>query len=133
MRPGPTSTAASIGALAAVYFLTATFGLSLGAVGGFATAVWPPTGIALASLLLFGTRLWPGVALGAYLVNTVSGAPPVSAAGIALGNTLEALLGAYLLRRVAGFDQAAGDEIIEGRNSRRDGMSPGDALDRRQA
>ena len=66
-----------------------------------ATAVWPPTGISLAVLLLFGYRLWPGVALGASLVNVSVGVPVVAAMGIATGNTLEALCAAWLLQRFA--------------------------------
>jgi len=92
-----------IAVLAAVYFATARLGLSLGAVNGVATAVWPPTGISLAALLLSGYRLWPGIACGALLANLSVGVPFLSALGIATGNTFEALLGAYLLRHVAGF------------------------------
>lgn len=89
--------------LAAVYVTTARIGLSLGAVSGVATSVWPPTGISLAALLLFGYRLWPGIACGALLVNLWAGLPVFAAAGIAAGNTLEALCGVYLLQRVVGF------------------------------
>lgn len=94
---------AKVAILFALYFSTGKLGLMMGAVGGFAPLVWPPTGISLAALLLFGYRLWPGVAVGAFLVNLSSGAPPLVATGIALGNTLEALSGAYLLRRYAGW------------------------------
>jgi signal transduction histidine kinase len=80
------------------YFVTARLGLLLDAVGGFATLVWPPTGIALAALFLFGDALWPAVALGAFAVNMAAGAPFAVACGIATGNTLEALAGANLLR-----------------------------------
>src|SRR6185503_16689059 len=73
--------------------------LALDAVSGFATLVWPPTGIALAALLLFGYRLWPGVALGAFVANLWVGAPIGVATGIAVGNTLEALIGTLVLRR----------------------------------
>src|SRR2546430_250763 len=59
----------------AAYFVTALLGLRLDAVAGFATLVWPPTGIALAILWLFGFRLWPGVFAGALCVNLVAGAP----------------------------------------------------------
>lgn len=89
-----------VGALAGAYFVTAIAGLRLDAVNGFATLVWPPTGIAFASLFLLGSRYWPGVALGAFLANFVTGASWPIALGIAFGNTAEALLGAYLLRRV---------------------------------
>jgi signal transduction histidine kinase len=86
------------------YFLTARFGLTLNAVSHFATLVWAPTGIALAALLLLGYRFWPAITLAAFLVNFTSGATPVVAFGISIGNTLEALLGAYLLKRVIHFD-----------------------------
>src|SRR5262249_46848916 len=84
-----------IGLLTLLYVATGKLGLSLGAVGGFATLVWAPTGVSLAALLVCGLRLWPGVALGAFLVNLWVGAPPAAALGIAVGNTLEALLAAY--------------------------------------
>lgn len=89
--------------VAFIYFFTAKLGLSLEAVSGFATLVWPPTGIALAAVLLFGYRLWPGIALAAFAANIVTGAPLFAAIAIAIGNTLEALVGAYMLRTF-GFD-----------------------------
>jgi len=92
-----------VGLLCVLYFATARFGLSLDAVNGFAAAVWPPTGIALMALVVGGYCLWPGIALGALLVNLSAGAPVLVACGMALGNTLEALLGAVLLKRVVGF------------------------------
>jgi integral membrane sensor domain MASE1 len=92
--------------LAAAYFGAAKLGLTMAFVAEQVTAVWPPTGIALAALLLFGYRLWPGIALGAFLANVTANAPLGTAAGIALGNTLEALAGAWLLRRLVGFDNA---------------------------
>src|SRR5438309_10184823 len=91
---------AQVGILFGIYFLTAKFGLGMDPVSGFAAAVWPPTGISLVALFLFGYRLWPGIALAAFLVNaSVRHNPLLSAGGIAAGNTLEAVLGAYLLRR----------------------------------
>ena len=90
--------------LAASYTLVGRLGLMMEPVGGFATVVWPPSGIALAALVLHGIRLWPGVALGALLVNVWMGAPLAVALGISLGNTLEALLGAWVLSRVPGFN-----------------------------
>jgi PAS domain S-box-containing protein len=92
--------------LVVLYVATAKLGLSLHAVGGFATAVWPPTGLALVALVLGGYRVWPGIALGAYLVNVWAGAPVLVAVGMALGNTLEALLGAMFLRCVVRFRPA---------------------------
>jgi diguanylate cyclase (GGDEF)-like protein/PAS domain S-box-containing protein len=90
---------ARLALLAGVYWATAELGLSLGSLPGNVAPVWPPTGVALAAILLFGTRMWPGVALGALLVNGPE-VPLISALGMALGNTAEALVGAWLLRRV---------------------------------
>src|SRR5256885_12007648 len=73
--------------LAAVYFGAAKLGLTMAFVAEQVTAVWPPTGIALASLLVFGYRLWPGILLGAFLANATANEPLGTAAGIALGNT----------------------------------------------
>ncbi len=86
--------------LAAVYVATARLGLMLDPAAGFATLVWPPTGIALATLVVMGRQVWPGIALGALVANLWQGASGGVAVGIALGNTLEAVLGAYLLERV---------------------------------
>ena len=82
-------------ALSVAYFLTAKIGLSFHPVSGFATLVWPPSGIALAALLYFGYRFWPAITIAAFLINLVIGAPMLVALGIAIGNTLEPLLGAY--------------------------------------
>ena len=83
-----------------VYATTARLGLSFDALGGIASAVWPPTGIALAALSLRGLRLWPAVFVAAFAVNATTGIPIWSAGLIALGNTLEAVIGAALLRRL---------------------------------
>ena len=89
--------------LAVVYLATAKLGLGLDPIGGFATLVWPPAGISVAALILFGPGLWPGVALGAFLANLDAGAPVHVAAAIALGNTGEALIGRGLILAVAHF------------------------------
>ena len=93
--------AASIIGLTAAYFVAGKFGLNLAFVNTSTTAVWPPTGISLAALLLLGIRVWPGVLLGAFITNITTTGDPVSSAGIAAGNTLEALVGAYLVTRFA--------------------------------
>jgi signal transduction histidine kinase len=92
-----------VAAVAALYILAALAGLRFDAVSGFASLVWPPTGIALAAVLLAGRRIWPGIFIGALIANLLTGAPVVAAAGIATGNTLEAIVGAYALSRVPGF------------------------------
>jgi signal transduction histidine kinase len=92
--------------LALVYILAGKLGLQLAFVHPNATAVWPPTGIALGSLLVWGYRLWPGVFLGAYMVNISTAGSIGTSIGIATGNTLEGLLGAYLLNRFANGRQA---------------------------
>ena len=86
--------------LALVYFASAKLGLELAFASPSVTAIWPPTGIALAALVLGGRGLWPGVLLGAFLANVTTDVPVYTAAGIAVGNTLEAVVGASLLDRV---------------------------------
>jgi signal transduction histidine kinase len=99
----PAKRAVELAVLFAIYAATAKLGLSFDALGGIATTVWPPTGIALAALCLRGVGLWPAVAAAAFAVNAQAGIPLWGAAIIAVGNTLEAVIGATLLRR-AGFD-----------------------------
>jgi integral membrane sensor domain MASE1 len=83
------------------YVLAAKIGLAFASVHPSATPVWPPTGIALAAMLVCGYRVWPGVLAAAFLVNYTTAGTAVTASAIAVGNTLEALLGAYLVNRVA--------------------------------
>ena len=90
---------ALVGALAGAYYGAAKLGLSFAFETPSVTTIWPPTGLALAALVLGGYRLWPAVALGAFLANLGTGVPLAATIGIACGNTLEALAGAYLLRR----------------------------------
>jgi PAS domain S-box-containing protein len=101
MRPLQSGPLVPIATLALLYFVTGRIGLSLGAVGGLATAVWPPTGLALAALLRVGPDLWPGIALGAFAVNVAAGAPWWAASLIAVGNTTAGICGAGLMRRAA--------------------------------
>jgi signal transduction histidine kinase len=89
--------------ISALYFIAGKSGLKLGPVSTFATLVWPPTGISFAALLLFGSELWPGVAIGAFLVNYVTGASLPVASGITLGNTLEAIIGVFLVQKFFNF------------------------------
>src|ERR1700722_9251663 len=87
--------------LAGVYFISGKLGLTLAFVHPSATPVWPPAGIALAALLLFGYELWPAIFVGAFLVNITTAGSPLVCLGIASGNTLEALVGAWLVNRYA--------------------------------
>ncbi len=96
--------------LAAVYAVAGRLGLALAFVHESATAVWPPTGIALAAVLILGPRVWPGIFLGAFLANALTAGNFVTSLLIASGNTLEALTAGYLVTRFAGgrhvFDRA---------------------------
>jgi integral membrane sensor domain MASE1 len=89
-----------IGVVAVAYFGAAKLGLALAFANSSVTAVWPPSGLALAAVVTLGARVWPGIALGAFLANlTTQGSVP-AVCGIAAGNTLEALVGAFLLSQV---------------------------------
>jgi PAS domain S-box-containing protein len=84
-----------------VYFAAAKAGLALAVVNASATAVWPPTGIAIASVLLLGWGVWPGILAGAFAANLTTSGHLGSSLGIAVGNTLEALVAGWLTRRFA--------------------------------
>lgn len=85
--------------VAVVYFAGAELGLSLASLHQNVTPVWPPTGIAIASVLIFGPRVLPGVFVGALAANLPTSLPIPFAFGIAIGNTLEAFTAWFLLRR----------------------------------
>ena len=85
--------------VAVVYFAGAELGLSLASFHENVTPVWPPTGIAIASLLIFGRRVWPGVLLGALAANLPTHISVASTIGIAIGNTLEAVVAYSLLQK----------------------------------
>ena len=91
---------------ALVYHLAARLGLKMAYVQINTSPVWPPTGIALAALLVFGYNLWPGISLAVLVGSLFTGAPFGVAVGMALGNTLEALVGAYCLKRLVGLRTA---------------------------
>src|SRR5690349_10836048 len=97
--------------LAAIYILTGLIGLEIDNVSHVATLVWPPAGISLAALLLFGYRMWPAVSIGAFTVNFVATASLWIAAMIGIGNTLEAILGAYLLKHLFDFRNSLEREV----------------------
>ncbi|PYO42948.1 MAG: hypothetical protein DMD29_02780 [Gemmatimonadetes bacterium] len=88
--------------LAAVYFVAGKLGLRLAFVHASATAVWPPTGIAIAAFLILGLRAWPAILVGAFLVNLTTAGSVATSIGLGIGNTLEGVVGAYLVNRFAG-------------------------------
>jgi diguanylate cyclase (GGDEF)-like protein len=88
--------------LAVVYFIVGKLGLTLAFLNASASAAWPCTGIALAALLIFGYRVWPAIFVGAFFVNFTSAGTALTAATIAAGNSLEAVVGCYLVTRFAG-------------------------------
>ncbi len=94
--------------LTAAYVVAGKIGLAFAFVQGNVTLIWPPTGIAVAAVCLFGYRVWPAVALGAFLTTASTGAPLLFAVATGLGNPLQALAAVYLLRRIASFDRMLG-------------------------
>ena len=93
----------AIVALGVLYYFAARIGLRLAVVEDNITPLWPPTGLALVAFLRYGRRLWPGVAIAAFLVNLpITNFP--AALITAAGNTLAPMLAAWLLERV-GFRQ----------------------------
>src|SRR5436190_7431343 len=109
-RPTP-ARAVRFVVLVAVYVAAARASLALDAVSGFASLVWPASGIALVALL-YDRKLWPAVSIGAFVANARAGASIGSAAGIAVGNTLEAALGAFMLSSIPGFRPSL-DRIVD--------------------
>lgn len=89
--------------LAGIYHLGARLGLLMANVQPNTSPVWPPTGIAIAALLLFGIRYWPGVTLGVFLGFLLSNNPLNVTVGLAVGNTLETVAAVVLLTKVAKF------------------------------
>ncbi len=85
--------------VAGAYFLTGLAGLSVPFTSTNVSPVWPPAGVALSALLIFGPRVWPGIALGAFLVNYLTSISPLASLGIAFGSTASMLVSAYLLKR----------------------------------
>lgn len=97
-------------ALTAIYVLTAKIGLLVALPPGYSTTIWPPSGIALAAILMRGYTLWPGVFLGSFIINlwlsiNASAAlfPAIGATFfVAAGSSIQALLGAFVIQRFIG-------------------------------
>ena len=105
--------------VALAYYLTGWLGLFLAVPPGYATAVWPPSGIALAAVLLYGRRIWPGIVLGSFCLNVENGFDASSGAALAASlaipalissaAALQAVIGGALFRRFGGFPNALGE------------------------
>ncbi len=92
--------------ICAVYIAAAKLSLRFASIHPSATPVWAPTGIAIATLLALGSRFWPAIFAGALVANFITAGTALTSLGIAAGNTLEALLAAYLVNRFASGRQA---------------------------
>jgi len=101
MNPRKIPTLPAIGILTLIYLVAGKLALQLAFVNASASPVWPPAGIALAALLVFGYRVWPGIFTGAFLVNFWTTLNISTSLGIACGNSLEAICGAWLVNLFA--------------------------------
>lgn len=111
--------AAKTALLALLYILTGKLGLMLAVPPGYATVIWPASGIAIGMLLVYGPRLWAGVLIGSFLLNLINsngvsleggvdGVKVLIALGIAVGSTVQALAGRWLVARFVGLPLALG-------------------------
>lgn len=96
ISPGTVAVGAAV---AVAYAAAAELGFKVAFIAEQVTTVWPPTGIALAALLLGGLRFWPAIWIGAFVTNAGTDAPLWTAFLLATGNTLEGVLATWLLRR----------------------------------
>jgi diguanylate cyclase (GGDEF)-like protein len=87
--------------LCVVYIVAGKLSLRLASVNPSASPVWPPTGIVIVALLTLGRRYWPAILAGAFIVNLTTAGSALTSLGIAIGNTLEALVASYLVTRFA--------------------------------
>lgn len=92
--------AGGVGAVGAIYWLAAKGGLQLAYLHGTVAALWPPVGVGMALLILYGRSLWPGIVLGDLAVADFS-QPAGTILGQTIGNTLEVLIAAILFLRLA--------------------------------
>ena len=91
-----------LAAIAFIYFWLVKLGLTLASINASASPIWPATGFALAILLLRGYRVWPAIFVGAFLANVSSAGSNYTSAAIAIGNSLEGVVGAFLINRWSG-------------------------------
>ena len=102
MNPRKFPTLPAIGGLTLIYFVAGKLSLQLAFLNPSASPVWPPAGIALVALLVLGYRVWPAIFVGAFFVNLLRAGTILTSLGVASGNTLEAICGAWLVNRFAG-------------------------------
>ena len=93
------SYAGGLVAIGVIYFALAKGGLALASIHPSATPIWPPTGVALAAVLLWGYRTWPAIFTAAVIANATTAGSVATAIAIATGNSLEAVVGAYLINQ----------------------------------
>jgi signal transduction histidine kinase len=93
------SYAGGLAAIGVIYFALAKGGLALASIHPSATPIWPPTGVALAAVLVWGYRTWPAIFTAAVIANATTAGSVATAIAIATGNSLEAVVGAYLINR----------------------------------
>ena len=98
--------ALALAAVALAYFLLAKLGLQLASINPSASPIWAPTGVALAAILLGGLRIWPAILVGAFAANATTAGTLETSAFIAAGNTLEGVVGGYLIGRWCGGTRA---------------------------
>jgi len=89
--------------VAVVYVATATVGFRFSTFSQEVTLVWPPSGIGIAVLLLFGMRMWPAIVVGSFCATMIDGGSLMLAGVMAGGHVLEAGLGAFVLRNATHF------------------------------
>jgi len=101
--------------LGAAYFIAAELALAVAIPPGYASPIWPGSGLALAALLLGGSRLWPGIWLGSVAANLTIETSLVASAVIATGSSVQALAGAALIRRYIGLPHRfrRADEVVK--------------------
>ncbi|MGE5772951.1 MAG: MASE1 domain-containing protein [Hyphomicrobiales bacterium] len=93
---------ATLFAVALAYFVLAKLGLQLASINPSASPIWAPTGVALAAVILAGPRIWPAILIGAFAANAATAGTLETSAVIAVGNTLEGVVGGYLITRWCG-------------------------------
>src|SRR5438093_1611214 len=90
-RPGASGVLAKAVLVGVAYYVAARLGLRLALIQENVTPLWPPTGIAVVAFLVLGRKVWPGVALAAFLVNLPISTDAIAAGATAVGNTLAPL------------------------------------------